>query len=162
MARIRRHQGLQLPHDLNYSAIPSLSNEEVEKLSRARPRTLQEASEISGVTPHAIGCLLVALRDHDARARQARRREAQASARDAAAGAGGDGAPGARGAGEVQAAVADYAAASGYVRQWDKGAEKAAEKQRRKLLASKEHEVRRATRLLSTRAARDGEGEDPQ
>jgi tRNA uridine 5-carboxymethylaminomethyl modification enzyme len=62
VARIRRHQGLQLPHDLNYSAIPSLSNEEVEKLSRARPRTLQEASQISGVTPCCVSTLLFHIR----------------------------------------------------------------------------------------------------
>ena len=32
--------------------------------------TLQEASEISGITPHAIGCLLIALRAHAAKERE--------------------------------------------------------------------------------------------
>lgn len=40
---------------------------QVQKLGAARPRTLQEASEISGVTPAGLTALLVALREYDRR-----------------------------------------------------------------------------------------------
>ena len=64
VARMQRNQGLRLPEDLNYSTISSLSCEEVEKLSRVRPRTLQEAAQISGVTPCCVSMLLFHLRKH--------------------------------------------------------------------------------------------------
>jgi len=64
VARMQRSQGLQLPEDLNYGSIASLSCEEVEKLSRVRPRTLQEAAQISGVTPGCLSMLLFHLRKH--------------------------------------------------------------------------------------------------
>ena len=64
IARMQRSQGLQLPEDLNYGSIASLSCEEVEKLSRVRPRTLQEAAQISGVTPGCLSMLLFHLRKH--------------------------------------------------------------------------------------------------
>ena len=66
ISRVQRSANRLLPDDLDYRTLHALSTEEVQKLSDARPRTLREASEISGVTPHAIGSLLVALRDYDA------------------------------------------------------------------------------------------------
>ena len=50
----RRAQGLRIPPDVVYSDIPSLSNEELEKLNVARPNTFAEASQISGVTPQSL------------------------------------------------------------------------------------------------------------
>ena len=61
--RIRRASGAKLPEDFDYANVRALSNEEVQKLTAARPQTLQEASEISGVTPNGIAALLVALRN---------------------------------------------------------------------------------------------------
>ena len=58
VARLRRSQAVALPSDLDYGALAGLSCEEVEKLSRARPRTLEEAGRISGVTPASIIALL--------------------------------------------------------------------------------------------------------
>ena len=43
VARLRRSQAVALPTDLDYGALAGLSCEEVEKLSHARPRTLEEA-----------------------------------------------------------------------------------------------------------------------
>ena len=79
VARVQRSVHRQLPEDLDYASMGSLSNEEVQKLSEARPRTLQEASEISGITPHAIGCLLVALRSASSDAEDAGSAERRAA-----------------------------------------------------------------------------------
>ena len=52
----RKAQGVRIPSDLVYdqSVFPTLSSEEIEKLSRARPSTFAEASSISGVTPQSL------------------------------------------------------------------------------------------------------------
>jgi tRNA uridine 5-carboxymethylaminomethyl modification enzyme len=60
--RVRRNEGMRLPLDLDYSTIGALSNEVVEKLNAAKPRTLHEASEISGVTPSSLELLVRLLR----------------------------------------------------------------------------------------------------
>ncbi|MGI8706110.1 MAG: tRNA uridine-5-carboxymethylaminomethyl(34) synthesis enzyme MnmG [Sphingomicrobium sp.] len=44
----------------DYSAVPGLSNEMVERLSTARPETLDQASRVAGVTPAALSALHVA------------------------------------------------------------------------------------------------------
>jgi tRNA uridine 5-carboxymethylaminomethyl modification enzyme len=54
----RRDEGLELPEDLDYGAIGSLSTEVRHKLDQARPATLGAAARISGVTPAAITALL--------------------------------------------------------------------------------------------------------
>lgn len=61
VARFRRMEDRVLP-ELAYAEIPSLSMEAREKLSRARPRTLGQASRLPGISPADIACLLVALR----------------------------------------------------------------------------------------------------
>ncbi len=55
--RLGRFEELALPLDLDYAAIPGLSHEAVEKLSAFRPRSLGQASRISGVTPVAVTLL---------------------------------------------------------------------------------------------------------
>jgi tRNA uridine 5-carboxymethylaminomethyl modification enzyme len=52
----RKAQGLRIPPDVVYNleSLPTLSNEELEKLNRARPNTFAEASQISGVTPQSL------------------------------------------------------------------------------------------------------------
>jgi len=54
----KKEEGLLLPKNINYKNVGSLSNEIVEKLSLAQPRTLGAASRISGITPAAIIALL--------------------------------------------------------------------------------------------------------
>ncbi|OQR87285.1 tRNA uridine 5-carboxymethylaminomethyl modification enzyme gidA [Achlya hypogyna] len=49
IAAIRAKAHVRLPEDLDYASLPMLSNEEKEKLSAARPTTLEAASRISGV-----------------------------------------------------------------------------------------------------------------
>lgn len=51
-----------LPDELRYNEVSGLSSEEVEKLSRIRPRTLGQAGRISGVNPSAIQALVVYLK----------------------------------------------------------------------------------------------------
>ena len=55
---MRRDESLRLPETLDYFAIPSLSNEVCDKLTKVRPETLGQAARISGVTPAAITALL--------------------------------------------------------------------------------------------------------
>ena len=52
--RLKRHEDMHLPDDLDYQAIDGLSNEVKQKLAEARPQTLARASRIPGVTPAAI------------------------------------------------------------------------------------------------------------
>lgn len=52
----RKSQGVRIPPDLAYdhAALPTLSKEELEKLSAIRPSTFAEASQISGMTPQSL------------------------------------------------------------------------------------------------------------
>jgi tRNA uridine 5-carboxymethylaminomethyl modification enzyme len=57
---VRRDSRVWIPQVLDYSAVPGLSNEMVERLSAARPETLDQASRVPGVTPAALSALYVA------------------------------------------------------------------------------------------------------
>ena len=57
--KMNRLEALHLKEDFDYSGIGSLSAEAREKLHAIRPRTLGQASRISGVSPSAISVLLV-------------------------------------------------------------------------------------------------------
>ncbi|GFM35402.1 tRNA uridine-5-carboxymethylaminomethyl(34) synthesis enzyme MnmG [Desulfovibrio psychrotolerans] len=60
--RFSRAETLVLPEDLPYADVAGLTREAVEKLSAVRPRTLGQASRISGITPAAISCLEIHLK----------------------------------------------------------------------------------------------------
>jgi tRNA uridine 5-carboxymethylaminomethyl modification enzyme len=57
--KIRRHEGIELPPELDYSSISGLSRELQQKLAASRPPTLAKASRIPGMTPAALSLLLV-------------------------------------------------------------------------------------------------------
>ena len=57
--RLRRHDGLTFPSDLNYRSLSGLSREMVDRLERARPRTFGDAKRIPGITVAALSTLLV-------------------------------------------------------------------------------------------------------
>ena len=60
--RIRKMERVGLPEDLDYSEISGLSREVREKLTRIRPRSLGQASRISGITPAALTLLSIYLK----------------------------------------------------------------------------------------------------
>ena len=62
VARSRKMEGTLLPAGLEYAAIPGLTREVQEKLSRHRPDTLGQAARIPGMTPAAIAILTLALK----------------------------------------------------------------------------------------------------
>lgn len=64
---LRRDENLSLPADLDYSLIPSLSNEVKDKLTRVRPESIGQAARISGVTPAAVTALLAYVKRRDSR-----------------------------------------------------------------------------------------------
>ncbi|HEX6603411.1 MAG TPA: tRNA uridine-5-carboxymethylaminomethyl(34) synthesis enzyme MnmG, partial [Sphingomicrobium sp.] len=57
---VRRDARVWIPADLDYAAIPGLSNEMAERLTAARPETLDQASRVHGVTPAALSAVYVA------------------------------------------------------------------------------------------------------
>ncbi len=59
----RKDENLVLPDDLDYLAIPGLSNEAREKLNRIRPQTLGQAGRIEGMTQGALTTLLFYVRN---------------------------------------------------------------------------------------------------
>ena len=68
----RRDESVTLPDDLDYAALPGLSNEVRHKLETHRPRTIGHAGRIDGITPAALTLLVAHLR------RQGRKRGAVA------------------------------------------------------------------------------------
>ncbi|MGD2278955.1 MAG: tRNA uridine-5-carboxymethylaminomethyl(34) synthesis enzyme MnmG [Candidatus Omnitrophota bacterium] len=65
LSRIKKFKELEkirIPESFDFSGVESLSNEIKEKLSRFGPRSLGQASRISGVTPAAISILMVKLK----------------------------------------------------------------------------------------------------
>lgn len=64
LAQVERARGLEkrlLPEDLDYSQVQGIRLEAREKLAKIRPRSVSQASRISGVTPADISVLLILL-----------------------------------------------------------------------------------------------------
>jgi len=57
--RMSQLEDLEIPASFEYKKILSLGNEAREKLSRIQPRTLGQASRISGINPSDIQILMV-------------------------------------------------------------------------------------------------------
>ncbi|MBR3488735.1 MAG: tRNA uridine-5-carboxymethylaminomethyl(34) synthesis enzyme MnmG [Bacteroidales bacterium] len=58
--RILKFENVQLPDNFDYFTLQSLSYEAREKLNKMRPRTIGQASRISGVSPADVSVLLIA------------------------------------------------------------------------------------------------------
>ena len=57
--RMAQLEDLMIPDNFNYDRITALSNEAMQKFKRIRPRTLGQASRISGVNPSDVQILMV-------------------------------------------------------------------------------------------------------
>lgn len=64
VAQLKKLENKQIPEDIDYSKIPGLLKEAQIKLSQIKPRTIGQASRISGVTPADISVLLIYLKKH--------------------------------------------------------------------------------------------------
>jgi tRNA uridine 5-carboxymethylaminomethyl modification enzyme len=62
VAAYRRDESFTLPDDLDYAALPGLSNEVKQKLIAQKPRTIGHAGKIDGVTPAALTLLVAHVR----------------------------------------------------------------------------------------------------
>lgn len=62
VADLRRQETQRIPETFDYSRISGLSNELKQKLMRARPESILQASRIEGVTPAALLLVLAQLR----------------------------------------------------------------------------------------------------
>ncbi|NVL90605.1 MAG: tRNA uridine-5-carboxymethylaminomethyl(34) synthesis enzyme MnmG [Desulfobacterales bacterium] len=60
--RVKGLEGTKISEDFDYQAIPGLSNEVKEKLSRIRPISLGQASRVSGITPAAVSIIQIYLK----------------------------------------------------------------------------------------------------
>jgi tRNA uridine 5-carboxymethylaminomethyl modification enzyme len=62
VARLRGNDAVALPADLDFAAVPGLSNEMVERLAAAAPDSLGAAGRIRGITPAALTAILLHIR----------------------------------------------------------------------------------------------------
>jgi len=62
IASYRRDESFELGDELDYAAIPGLSNEVRHKLTAQKPRTIGHAAKIDGVTPAALTLLVAYVR----------------------------------------------------------------------------------------------------
>ena len=62
IAAYRRDESFALPDDLDYAALPGLSNEVKQKLAQHRPRTIGHAAKLDGLTPAALTLLAAHVR----------------------------------------------------------------------------------------------------
>ena len=67
--KLKKIEKVKIPEGFDYSVVPGLSSEIREKLANFRPRSLGQASRISGVTPVAISLLMVRLHEKSLRIR---------------------------------------------------------------------------------------------
>lgn len=60
--KFKKLENISLPEEMDYTGLPGLSHEVVEKLNRIQPRSLGQASRISGITPAAVSVLQIHLK----------------------------------------------------------------------------------------------------
>jgi tRNA uridine 5-carboxymethylaminomethyl modification enzyme len=60
-SKLSRLEDVKIPEDIDFRQLKSLSTEAVEKLTAISPRTIGQASRISGVSPSDVSVLLIYL-----------------------------------------------------------------------------------------------------
>ena len=65
IVRLKRHEQMAIPKDIDYTQVSGLSLEIQQKLTEAQPESIARAGRISGVTPAALSLLLIHLRKKD-------------------------------------------------------------------------------------------------
>ena len=63
--KVAKLQETLIPIELNINQIPGLSNELKQKLIKLKPKTLGQASRISGITPAALSILMVYIKKNE-------------------------------------------------------------------------------------------------
>ncbi len=61
IAKLQRLENIKIPTDFDFSKVSSLSSEAKQKLNKIKPKTIAQASRISGVSPADINVLLIFL-----------------------------------------------------------------------------------------------------
>jgi len=59
--QFEKNEHIRIPHDFDFASLRSLSNEGREKLQKVRPRSIGQASRISGMTVADVSVLMVSL-----------------------------------------------------------------------------------------------------
>ena len=62
--QFRKLENRMIPEDIDYNEVGSLRLEAIQKLDKVRPRSVGQASRISGVSPADISVLLVWMEAH--------------------------------------------------------------------------------------------------
>jgi len=52
--KIMKLEAMSIPENVDYKEIPGLTREQIEKLSKIKPKTMKEVKKISGITPAAV------------------------------------------------------------------------------------------------------------
>ncbi len=60
--KLQKIEGKEIPDDINYDDVKNLASEAKQKLNKVRPKTIAQASRISGVNPSDISILAVYLK----------------------------------------------------------------------------------------------------
>jgi len=66
ISRVKNLEDKQFPSEFDFRSVPSLRMEAKDKLARIKPKTIGQASRISGVSPADISILTIWLRKHTA------------------------------------------------------------------------------------------------
>ena len=61
VAKLQRMENIKIPNDFDFSKVASLSSEALQKMNNIRPKSIAQASRISGVSPADINVLLIYL-----------------------------------------------------------------------------------------------------
>ena len=64
--KLNKLEGIKIPENFNFSKLGAISSESREKLSAIRPKSIGQASRISGITPAAINILMVYIKKNEA------------------------------------------------------------------------------------------------